>query len=64
MYICSFLGKLKSCKDIKDAYPSLTTGTYKIEIDGEILEVRCEMKSASGGWTVSFFYKDLKTYFQ
>ena len=48
-----------SCKEINDADPSLPTGTYKIEIDGKILAVWCEMKSASSGWTVSLFIKYL-----
>jgi len=42
----------KSCKDIKDSHPSSVSGIYEIEIDGEKLEVRCEMNSAAGGWTV------------
>ena len=50
-----FLAKIKNCKEIKDFDPSLPTGAYKIKIDGEIVKVRCEMKSASGGWTVSLF---------
>ena len=49
-----FSGKSRNCKEIKDFDQSLPTGTYKIEIDGEILNVRCEMNSASGVWTVSF----------
>ena len=47
--------KPKNCKDIKDFVPSLASGVYEIEVDGEKLEVRCEMNSASGGWTVSLF---------
>ena len=54
-----FLAKIKNCKEIKDFDPSLPTGTYKIQIDGKFLEVRCEMNSASGGWTVSLFIKYL-----
>jgi len=46
------LGKGKSCKDIKDSDPSSVSGIYQIEVDGEKLEVRCEMNSASGGWTI------------
>jgi len=46
------LDKSRSCKYIKDFHPNPPTGTYKIEIDGKILEVWCEMNSASGGWTV------------
>jgi len=46
------LGKAKSCKNIKDLVPSSVSGIYWIEVDGEKLEVRCEMNSASGGWTV------------
>merc|ERR1712183_355865 len=42
----------KSCKEIKDSDPSATNGIYEIKVDGEKLEVRCEMNSASGGWTV------------
>ena len=45
--------EIRSCKDLKDLVPSLPTGTYEIEIDEEIFEVRCDMDSASGGWTVS-----------
>ena len=45
--------EIRSCKDLKDLVPSLPTGTYEIDIDGEILEVLCDMDSASGGWTVS-----------
>jgi len=44
--------KPKSCKDIKDLKPNSANGIYEIEVDGEKLEVRCEMNSASGGWTV------------
>merc|ERR1719427_1947696 len=47
-----YSGKGKSCKDIKDVIPSSVSGIYKLEIDGEKLEVRCEMNIASGGWTV------------
>ena len=54
-----FSGKSRNCKEIKDFDQSLPTGTYKIEIDGEILNVRCEMNSASGVWTVSFLEKYL-----
>ena len=54
-----FSGKSRSCKDIKNFDQSLPTGTYKIEIDGEMVDVWCEMNSASGGWTVSLFYKFL-----
>merc|ERR1719427_433877 len=46
------LGKGKSCKDIKNSDPSSVSGIYEIEVDGEKLEVRCEMNSASGGWTI------------
>ena len=53
MYKCFCLDKSRSCKYIKDFHPNPPTGTYKIEIDGKILEVWCEMNSASGGWTVS-----------
>jgi len=44
--------KPKSCKNIKDYIPNSVSGIYEIEVDGEKLEVRCEMNSASGGWTV------------
>merc|ERR1719427_267210 len=47
-----YSGKGKSCKDIKDVIPSSVSGIYEIEVDGEKLEVRCEMNIASGGWTV------------
>ena len=48
-----FLAKSRNCKDIYDFDRSLPTGTYKIEVYGEIFEVWCEMNSSSGGWTVS-----------
>ena len=54
-FVCLAGYRPKHCKEIKDLVPSLPTGTYKIEIDGEIIKVRCEMNSASGGWTVSLF---------
>jgi len=47
-----YSGKAKSCKHIKELVPSSVNGVYEIEVDGEKLEVRCEMNSASGGWTV------------
>ena len=44
---------IRNCKDFKYFYPSLTSGSYKIKVDGEIFKVRCNMDSPSGGWTVS-----------
>ena len=45
----------KSCNHIKCSEPSAVSGIYEIEVDGEKLEVRCQMNIASGGWTVSFY---------
>jgi len=50
--VASFSCKPKSCKDIKDSNPCAVSGIYEIEVDGEKLEVRCEMNSASDVWTV------------
>ena len=36
-------GKAKSCKDIKDSNPSSVSGINEIEVDGEKLEIRCEI---------------------
>jgi len=47
-----YSGMAKSCKEIKALVPSSASGIYEIEVDGEKLVVRCEMNSASGGWTV------------
>merc|ERR1719427_1043804 len=44
--------KAESCKEIKEFIPSSVSGIYVLEIDGEKLKVRCEMNSASGGWTI------------
>ena len=44
----------KSCKDIKDSDPSSVSGIYKIEIEGEKIEVRCEIVGDQA-WTVSLF---------
>jgi len=50
--VLAYSGNATSCKDIKDLVPNSVSGIYRIEVDGEKLEVRCEMNSASGGWTV------------
>merc|ERR1712183_1102693 len=46
------LGRPKSCKDITYFNPNSASGIYEIEVDGEKLEVRCEMKSPTDVWTV------------
>ena len=49
-FICVLLsGKPRNCNEVKDLDPSLPSGIYKIEVDGEVVGVRCEMNSASGG---------------
>ena len=47
---------LKSCKEIKEQYPSEPSGTYTIDPDGTggvaPFEVECDMTTDGGGWTV------------
>ena len=35
--------------------PSSESGTYKIQIKGEKIQVRCEMSDNSTGWIVSLY---------
>ena len=44
----------KSCKEIKDPDPSAVSGVYEMEVQGEIIELFCEMQIWGGGWAVSF----------
>ena len=53
----------KTCKDINDLVPSSASGIYWFEVDGEKLDVRCEMNQVidfggwtSGGWIVSLCF--------
>ena len=38
--------------------PSSESGTYKIQIKGEKIQVRCEMSDNSTGWIVSLYFTD------
>ena len=46
-------GTLKSCKEIKNSYWSAVSGIYEVEIEGEKVELYCDMDTSLGGWTVS-----------
>merc|ERR1719376_1844447 len=48
----SVLGRRNSCKKIKESDPSAISGIYEVEIQGETIELFCEMKSSGGGWAV------------
>ena len=50
-----FVGKPKSCKEIKDSDPSAATGTYEVEVDGHRIQLVCDMDISGGGWAVSPF---------
>ena len=47
------LGTTQTCKNIKDSDPSAVSGKYQVEIQGEIIELFCEMAVTGGGWAVS-----------
>ena len=49
------LGTTKTCKSIKESDPSAVSGIYEVEIQGEIIELFCEMQSSGGGWAVSIY---------
>jgi len=46
------LDKARNCQEIKYFMPSSESGTYKIQIKGEKIQVRCEMSDNSTGWIV------------
>jgi len=48
----SILGTTQTCKNIKDSDPSAVSGKYQVEIQGEIIELFCEMAVTGGGWAV------------
>jgi len=42
----------RDCWDIKQAFPSSTTGIYDILVTGTPVSVRCDMTTEGGGWTM------------
>jgi hypothetical protein len=42
----------RSCKQIKDAFPSSQSGFYYINPGGSTIQVYCDMWRDGGGWTM------------
>jgi len=49
-----FEGPETYCHALKKQNPDSKSGNYQVEVDGENLEVFCDMVTEGGGWTVLF----------